>query len=144
VSDGLSHTLAIMEKAVWSQRYESSMEDSSTRSCEVFGWAHNAHQPTMRSISGDGGHAFGGMSGNWYGSPGRGIGPRLRGDDEPRLGESDWDQGFGSAHRGVIMSLFSDGAVRPIDDEIDSAMGGALFRLGCRDDGASTTFATIP
>jgi prepilin-type N-terminal cleavage/methylation domain-containing protein/prepilin-type processing-associated H-X9-DG protein len=144
VSDGLSNTLAVMEKAVWSQRYESSAQESSTRTCEGFGWAHNAHQPTMRSISGDGGHAFGGASGNWYGSPGRGIGPRLRGDDVPRLGERDWDQGFGSPHRGVVMALFADGSVRPIDDEIDSEMGGALFRLACRDDGATTEIAAIP
>jgi prepilin-type N-terminal cleavage/methylation domain-containing protein len=144
VVDGLSNTLAIMEKAVWSQRYQTSTESSATRSCEIFGWAHNAHQPTMRSISGDGGHAFGGASGNWYGSPGRGIGPPLRGDDVPRLGDRDWDQGFGSAHCGVIMALFADGSVRPIDDKIDEAMGGALFRLGCRDDGLTTNLPVIP
>jgi prepilin-type N-terminal cleavage/methylation domain-containing protein len=144
VADGLSNTLAIMEKAVWSQRYSTSMESSATRSCEVFGWAHNAHQPTMRSISGDGGRAFGGASGNWYGSPGRGVGPLLRGDDAPRLGDRDWDQGFGSAHSGVIMALVADGSVHPIGDQIDETMGGVLFRLGCRDDGLTTNLPAIP
>jgi prepilin-type N-terminal cleavage/methylation domain-containing protein len=135
VADGLSNTLVVMEKAVWSQRYSTSTESSAALSCELFGWAHNAHQPAMRSISGDGGLAFGGASGNWGGSPGRGIGPKLRGDDDPRQGDRDWDQGFGSAHRDVVMALFGDGSVRGIHADVDHAMGGVLFRLGCRDDG---------
>jgi prepilin-type N-terminal cleavage/methylation domain-containing protein len=135
VTDGLSNTLVIMEKAVWSQWYATSTDSPAALSCEVFGWAHNAHQPTMRSIPGDGGLAFGGMSGNWAGTPGRGSAPPIRGDDEPRSGNSDWDQGFGSAHVDVVMAVFGDGSVRPVNADIDQTMGGALFRLGCRDDG---------
>ena len=135
VTDGLSHTLVAMEKAVWSERYATSTASAAALSCEVFGWAHNAHQPTMRSIPGDGGLAFGGASGNWAGTPGRGSAPPIRGDDDPRSGNSDWDQGFGSAHIDVVMAVFGDGSVRPINAEIDQSMGGTLFRLGCRDDG---------
>ncbi len=138
VTDGLSHTLTVMEKAVWCQRYSTSTASSSALCSEVFGWVHNAHQPTMRSIAGDGGLAFGGASGNWSGSPGRGIGPPLRGDDDPRRGEMDWDQGFGSAHGGIVMAVFGDGSVRGINETIDQSMGGVLFRLGCRDDGLPT------
>jgi hypothetical protein len=138
VTDGLSNTLVVMEKAVWSQRYSASTDSSAALCCEVFGWAHNAHQPTMRSIPGDGGRAFGGASGNWAGSPGRGSAPLIRGDDEPRLGERDWDQGFGSAHCGVVMAVFGDGSVRGISNDVDQSMGGVLFHLGCRDDGLTS------
>jgi hypothetical protein len=138
VTDGLSNTLVVMEKAVWSERYSSSTESSAALTCEVFGWAHNAHLPTMRSIAGDGGLAFGGDSGNWSGSPGRGIAPPIRGDDEPRCGERDWDQGFGSPHAAVVMAVFGDGSVRGVDADVDQSMGGVLFSLGCRDDGSPT------
>lgn len=142
VADGLSNTLVLMEKAVWSQRYAASTSSSAALISEVFGWAHNAHLPTMRSISGDGGLAFGGASGNWSGSPGRGKGPRLQGDDHPRVGELDYDQGFGSAHAGIVMALLGDGSVRGINADIDDSMGGILFRLGCRDDGLTISLAS--
>ncbi len=144
VTDGLSKTLVLMEKAVWSHRYETSIDSSAARSCETFGWAHNAHQPTMRSISGDGGLAFGGASGNWYTSPARGIGPRIRGDDEPRRGDRDWDQGFGSPHDGIVMALFGDGSVRGVNALVDDSMGGVLFRLGCRDDDQAISLTALP
>jgi prepilin-type N-terminal cleavage/methylation domain-containing protein len=146
VTDGTSYTIVAMEKSVWSQRYSMSADQQPAECCEVYGWAHNAHQPTMRSVSGDGGLAFGGTTGSWYGSPGRGVGPQIRGDDEYR-GEDRrdagyWDQGFGSAHKGVIMALFGDGSVRCIGFGVDYSMGGALFRLGCRDDGLNVDSPT--
>jgi hypothetical protein len=88
----------------------------------------------MHSILGDGGLAFGGSSGNWYGSPGRGVEPAHGADDEARRGIDDWNQGFGSAHPGVVMAAFGDGSVRGIRLDIDDSMGGVLFRLGRRDD----------
>jgi hypothetical protein len=139
VTDGTSHTLVVMEKGVWSERYTVAADEPAAVCCEVFGWAHNAHQPTMRSIPGDGGRAFGGTTGHWFGSPGRGAGPKIRGDDEyrgsDRFDPGYWDQGFGSAHNGVIMALFGDGSVRCVNFDVDASMGGTLFRLGCRDDG---------
>ncbi|HEX6960277.1 MAG TPA: DUF1559 domain-containing protein, partial [Lacipirellula sp.] len=53
ITDGTSNTIAIMEKAVWSQRYTASSEWSDGW-YEIPGWSHNAHQTTMRSVSGDG------------------------------------------------------------------------------------------
>jgi prepilin-type N-terminal cleavage/methylation domain-containing protein len=139
VTDGTSNTLVAMEKSVWSQRYSMPADQKYAECCEVFGWAHNAHQPTMRSVPGDGGLAFGGITGSWHGSPGRGVGPKIRGDDECRS-EDRWnegysDQGFGSAHNNVAVALFGDGSVRGISFDVDNSMGGTLFRLGCRDDG---------
>jgi prepilin-type N-terminal cleavage/methylation domain-containing protein len=139
VHDGTSHTLVVMEKGVWSQYYSTSTDVSAAICCEIFGWAHNAHLPTMRSISGDGGLAFGGATGSWASSPGRGVGPKIQRDDEPRVNgernEMHWEQGFGSAHVDTLAALFGDGSVRGIQFDVDVSMGGALFRLGCRDDG---------
>lgn len=135
VTDGTSNTIAIMEKAVWTQRYQPA-DDSNGNWSDIPGWAHNAHQTTMRSVSGDGGVAFGGTVG--FGVAGRGIGPAVLGDDASRLnnsGEETPDQGFGSAHPGVMLAVFGDGSVSPISLEVDNTMGGVLFRLGCRDDG---------
>ena len=144
VIDGTSHTLVAMEKGVWSRHYSTSTDISAAICCEIYGWAHNAHQPTMRSIAGDGGLAFGGTTGSWGGSPGRGVGPKIRSDDEPRgkggWNEEYWEQGFGSAHMGILKALFGDGSVRCINFDVDVSMGGVLFRLGCRDDGLAIDY----
>ena len=44
------------------------------------------------------------------------------------------DQGFGSAHSAGFFGVFGDGSVRSIGYNVDTAMGGVLFRLACRDD----------
>jgi prepilin-type N-terminal cleavage/methylation domain-containing protein/prepilin-type processing-associated H-X9-DG protein len=142
VTDGTSNTIAIMEKAVWSQRYNPPGDWTESWN-EMPGWAHNAHQPTMRSIPGDGGKAFGGTANLW--TQGRGFGPAPLGDDENSVqdepdttatarSEVD-DQGFGSAHPGGMYAVFADGSVQAISLDVDSTVGGVLFRLGCRDDG---------
>ncbi len=102
------------------------------------GWAHNAHQTTMRSVPGDGGLAWGGSVN--AGTPGRGSAPPPVGDNETMIdgtprNDTYVDQGFGSAHSGVMYAAFGDGSVRGVRLDIDSSMGGVLFRLGCRDDG---------
>jgi prepilin-type N-terminal cleavage/methylation domain-containing protein len=146
VADGTSHTLVAMEKSVWSRQYSTSTDISAAICCEIFGWAHNAHLPTMRSIAGDGGLAFGGTTGNWASSPGRGVGPNIQRDDEPRGNEAwnemYWEQGFGSAHADILTALFGDGSVRGIQFDVDISMGGTLFRLGCRDDGMNANSST--
>jgi prepilin-type N-terminal cleavage/methylation domain-containing protein len=131
VTDGTSNTIAIMEKAVWNQRYTSSSEWTDGW-YEIPGWAHNAHQPTMRSVPGDG-------KGATFGTPGRGTAPAPLGDEAVTVGSEQRadveDQGFGSAHNGIMLAVFGDGSVRGVRIDIDNAPGGALFRLGCRDDG---------
>src|SRR3954454_5287369 len=70
VTDGTSKTAAIMEKAIWVGRYQ---PNSWTNGWDDMpGWAHNCHQTTMRSLSGDGGLAWGGAV-----TPGRGSGPAV-------------------------------------------------------------------
>jgi hypothetical protein len=34
-----------------------------------------------------------------------------------------------------MLAVFGDGSVRGVREDVDSAPGGTLFRLGCRDDG---------
>jgi prepilin-type N-terminal cleavage/methylation domain-containing protein len=136
VTDGTSNTIAIMEKAIWTQRYEPA-DDSTGYWSDLPGWSHNAHQTTMRSVAGDGGQAFGGSVG--AGTTARGVAPNPLNDDEQRPlgdnGEPAADQGFGSAHPGIMLAAFGDGSVSSINIDVDNSMGGVLFRLGCRDDG---------
>jgi prepilin-type N-terminal cleavage/methylation domain-containing protein len=138
VTDGTSKTVAIMEKAVWAGRYRP--ENWNEGWSDMPGWAHNAHQPTMRSLSGDGGLAFGGTAS--FGTPGRGIGPPVLPDGAAMSGTTSRstvpdgvDQGFGAAHSAGFFGVFGDGSVRSISYDVDTTMGGALFRLACRDDG---------
>jgi type II secretory pathway pseudopilin PulG len=142
VTDGTSHTIAVMEKAMWTGKYNPAAPTSNEMWerywNDIPGWAHNAHQTTMRSVPGDGGLVWGGSVN--AGTPGRGSAPPPVGDDEGTVGtsvrdENYVDQGFGSAHTGIMYAVFGDGSVRAVNLSIDSSMGGALFRLGCRDDG---------
>jgi prepilin-type N-terminal cleavage/methylation domain-containing protein len=144
VTDGTSHTIAVMEKAIWIGKYSPSGATSAEMWNKYWndipGWAHNAHQTTMRSAPGDGGLAFPSNGPVNGGTPGRGSAPTPVGDSEPTIdgtprNEDYVDQGFGSAHSGIMYACFGDGSVRSLSFDIDSAMGGALFRLGCRDDG---------
>jgi hypothetical protein len=87
----------------------------------------------MRSVPGDG-------KGATFATPGRGPGPGPLGDDAVTTVEGAQradakDQGFGSAHNGIMLAVFGDGSVRSVRVDIDNAPGGTLFRLGCRDDG---------
>jgi prepilin-type N-terminal cleavage/methylation domain-containing protein len=142
VTDGTSHTIAVMEKAVWIERYNPP-DDSSANWNDIPCWAHNAHQTTMRSIAGDGGLAFGSTTDNGSpvsaGTAGRGVGPSPVPDTansvDGQSRASSPDQGFGSPHTDIMFAVFGDGSVRGINESVDSAMGGVLFRLGCRDDG---------
>jgi prepilin-type N-terminal cleavage/methylation domain-containing protein/prepilin-type processing-associated H-X9-DG protein len=139
VLDGSSHTIAVMEKAVFVGSYQPSADSNSALWSELTGWLHCAHQPTMRSVPGDGGVL--GLNENGsaatFGTPGRGNGPAPLADNDDADGTraTGYDQGFGSAHPGGMHAVFGDGSVRTISLEVDSSMGGVLFRLGCRDDG---------
>jgi prepilin-type processing-associated H-X9-DG protein len=127
VTDGLSNTIAIMEKAVNSKFTRPDNWDW----WELPGWAHNSDWPNMRLI------------GNWM---------PLVNDNQDRasVGLGWWMQGngreaefgFGSAHPQVVNALFGDGSVKSVKTSIN-ACGNAswsdasciLYHLGHRSDG---------
>jgi len=104
VSDGLSNTIAIMEKAVNAKYAKPDNWDW----WDLPGWAHNSDWPNMRLI------------GNWM---------PLVNDSERRL---DWwyqgtvgasktaEFGFGSAHPGVTMAVMGDGSVRGVKNSLNA------------------------
>jgi prepilin-type N-terminal cleavage/methylation domain-containing protein len=148
VTDGTSKTIAIMEKAAFVGKYNVEGDWSSNWS-ELDGWAHNAHQSTMREVSGDGGQVFpktptGGGAGP--STPGQGPGPPLVNDGEPtvisttgterqRVDPAFNETGFGSAHSGGVIAVFGDGSVKMIGYDVDQSLAGTLYRLCFRDDG---------
>ena len=143
LTDGTSHTIAVMEKAAYIGKYNVSGTWSENWS-EADGWVHNAHQSTMRNVSGDGGLVYATLPSGGKGGAGRtqqGQGPELVPDtaefvDGNRRSEPDYeDQGFGSPHVAGIMAVFGDGSVRSISYDIDQEPGGVLYRLGARNDG---------
>lgn len=128
VSDGLSNTIAIMEKSVNAKFKNPDNWDW----WELPGWAHNSDWPNMRLI------------GNWM--------PLINDNqDRAAAGVGWWVQdssgktaefGFGSAHPGVVMAVFGDGSVKPIKTSINgcgnagwSDSSCVLYHLGGRADG---------
>ena len=146
VTDGSSHTIAIMEKAVFVGSYQPAADSNSALWSELTGWLHCAHQPTMRSVPGDGGVLGPNENGSLptAGTPARGNAPVPLADNADPDGNraTGYDQGFGAAHPGGMQAVFGDGSVRTISVDVDSSMGGVLFRLGCRDDGLTIDAAS--
>jgi len=116
VTDGLSKTILVMEKAASSDDYQATqIEDEFW---EKPGWAHCAHWTTMRLIRA----------------------PLLADNDPARF--EDGELGFGSPHLGTANAVFGDGAVRAISLDVEtsyniegSGQSGVLRWLGTRDDG---------
>ena len=119
VSDGLSSTVAILEKAC--------AQGSSTADprdwWELPGWAQSADWSTMRIAHVEGEY------------------PPVADATRRRIGDPflrDFDTGrykelaFGSPHPDVMLGVFGDGATRPIRLSIDPWV---FHNLGCRDDG---------
>jgi prepilin-type N-terminal cleavage/methylation domain-containing protein len=143
VTDGLSKTIAIMEKSAWVGDYNPSGTLADNWH-ETPGWAHNAHNPNMRSMRGDNGTAFGNGNYNRYyeSQPAADsedqVGGKPRGganSSNPDPTGSEPLENFGSAHPGIMNAVFGDGSVRALRIDVDATQGGTLFRLGCRDDG---------
>ena len=143
VSDGLSKTIAIMEKSAWVGDYNPTGTLSQNWH-ETPGWAHNAHNPNMRSMRGDDGTAFGNGNYNRYynSEPAPDSADQIGGEQRgganspnPDPETSEVLENFGSAHPGIMHAVFGDGSVRALRIDIDAGQGGTLFRLGCRDDG---------
>jgi prepilin-type N-terminal cleavage/methylation domain-containing protein/prepilin-type processing-associated H-X9-DG protein len=130
VPDGLSNTIAIMEKGVMAQNYQPQNWDW----WELPGWALGADWPNMRLI------------GNWL---------PLLADNQDR---PQWmyasagnvgrpaEFGFGSPHTGSINTLFGDGSVRSLSLTLNSGGNRSsndgtsiLYHLGHRADGFVVT-----
>jgi len=125
VADGLSNTIAIMEKAVWSQAYSPGFWDW----WDLPGFALPSDWPNMRLI------------GNWL---------PVQADNQTR---PDWmvsggnsgrpaEFGFGSPHAGVMNAVFGDGSVRGIILSANNCGNSSwsdnscvLYHLGDRADG---------
>jgi len=129
VSDGLSNTIAIMEKSVNGKYPKPDNWDW----WDLPGWAHNSDWPNMRLI------------GNWM--------PLINDNQDRAAAGLGWWQlggpgsktqefGFGSAHPGVVNALFGDGSVKPIRTTLNgcgnlswSDNSCILYHLGKRSDG---------
>jgi prepilin-type N-terminal cleavage/methylation domain-containing protein len=135
VTDGLSNTIAVMEKSVMS-RFAQPQVSPTWDWWELSGWSFPADWPNMRLI------------GNWlpllpdgqdrpawmYQSAGFSI------PTDPDAHPAEF--GFGSAHAGIVNALFGDGSVRALSMTLN-ACGNAnwsdesciLYHLGGRADG---------
>ncbi len=126
VSDGLSNTIAIAEKAVSNKQYQPRVWDW----WDLPGWAHGADWPNMR------------LAGNWI--------PLMQDSEWPRISWTNnangpnwfWEPGFGSAHSAGFHAVFGDGSVRMLRYSIGNSgnagfsdNNSVLYRLGKRHDG---------
>jgi prepilin-type processing-associated H-X9-DG protein len=126
VSDGLSNTVAVMEKSVKAGHYQPS-PDGNWDWWELPGWAHDADWPNMR------------LAGNWL--------PLLRDTDPRPSWMMQWDGrpaefSFGSNHTSGVNALFGDGSVKVINFSVNacgnsgwSDQSCVLYHLGGRQDG---------
>jgi prepilin-type N-terminal cleavage/methylation domain-containing protein len=129
VPDGLSNTIAIMEKSVKSRYYQPGNWDW----WELPGWAHDADWPNMRLI------------GNWLPLlPDGSERPRWMYDSAGGIGRPA-EFSFGSAHTRGVMTLFGDGPVKVISFSVNSCGSQwwsdgscVLYHLGGRSDGWAT------
>lgn len=119
VSDGLSATVAIVEKACAQGSYAARPGDW----WELPGWAQSADWSTMRIA-----HVEGEYPPVADAARRRIADPFLRDFDTGRYKEL----AFGSPHPDVFLAVFGDGAARPIRLSIDPWV---FHNLGCRDDG---------
>lgn len=119
IEDGSSNTILLAEKAVKSESY--SIERTNPFPFwELYGYYTGADWPIMRQF------------GAW--TQGEGSGPGeipVLADNEK--GPRPEDFGFGSAHPGVLVTVFGDGSTRTIQKEADLLL---LDRLGKRSDGS--------
>jgi prepilin-type N-terminal cleavage/methylation domain-containing protein/prepilin-type processing-associated H-X9-DG protein len=151
ISDGTSHTAALMEKMCYAPKCYQPDSNNGQNFGELPGWIDGAFYATVRYTP-NGKDAAGDPN-----SPGVLVtGPsgnnQLLSDmdtDRPTGGAgvvptSCQDFGYYSAHNTVMNALFADGSVHPISTKIEGVTAGGntanvdnciLFRLGARDDG---------
>jgi prepilin-type N-terminal cleavage/methylation domain-containing protein/prepilin-type processing-associated H-X9-DG protein len=128
VTDGLSNTIAVTEKAVWAGNYNPQVWDW----YELPGWVYPADWPNMR------------LAGNWIPLfPDSQTRPDWMYNSNGffRDGNGNWqpaswqtgpprpaDYGFGSAHPGVVNALFGDGSVHTLSMNLNT--GGCTGPAG--------------
>jgi len=139
VTDGTSKTVAVMEKAVWSQFYQPVGDGGNLWDwTEIPGWAFGFDWPNMRMAPPI-------VGPDAIDIPGYKTAPRSDIDTGARIAMGANDSGygplptgnyadisFGSAHTGLMNAVFGDASVHSISISIDRQI---LFRLGCRNDG---------
>jgi prepilin-type N-terminal cleavage/methylation domain-containing protein len=123
ISDGTSNTILIAEKSVQEAYWTIPTTGPPNRypHWEIYGYYVGADWPHMRQ--------FGALTGGT-----RGEVP-VRGDNNPRPAVGQYEeQGFGSAHPGIICAVFGDGSTRIINQDADLFL---LDKLGKRADGST-------
>jgi len=151
VSDGLSNTILVMEKQVWDQQYQIPGIEPTASSgdySEFPGVWHGAQYETMRSVF----HPL--LQDNESNVKYNGSTLRASGTATT----TNVDDGFGSAHPGVMNCVMGDGSVRTIELTIDNGLPtwtssatpldytklSVLGRLVIRDDGQTIDPNAIP
>jgi prepilin-type N-terminal cleavage/methylation domain-containing protein len=141
VSDGLSHTIAVMEKAQNGKYYQPNPGgyDACFWDIGFGGWIAPSYYGTMRLVDiygdckprSDSDPRLDMKANNWYND----------GTQSPSDPGNTQEFAVGSAHANVINSLWGDGSVRPVSINVQhdktSAANSVLSRLITRDDGQS-------
>jgi len=132
IEDGSSNTILVAEKSVQSEFWTVTGANP-WPFWEAYGYYTGADWPHMRM--------FGALT---QGTASTNPEVPVRGDDESRPGVAAETQaqelGFGSAHPGVIISVFGDASTRSIDRSADLLV---LDQLGKRADGSTTTISAL-
>ena len=130
IEDGASHTILLAEKAVQSFYY-TIPSASPWPFWEMYGYYTGADWPVMRMF---------GARTQGAASPNAEI--PIRGDNEPRNSANSNVQefGFGSAHPGIICSVFGDGSTRSISQSADLIV---LDQLGKRADQSAPSLDSL-
>jgi prepilin-type N-terminal cleavage/methylation domain-containing protein len=130
IEDGASNTILLAEKSVSSQYYNIP-NTNVWPYWEMYGYYTGADWPVMRM--------FGART---QGAASTQAEVPVRGDNENRSGPpaSTAEFGFGSAHPGIICSVFGDGATRIISQAADLIV---LDQLGKRADGSSPSLDSL-
>ena len=126
VTDGLSNTVVIAEKAVSNRQYSPRVWDW----WELPGWAHNADWPNMRLL------------GNWIPMMPDSQYPRISWTNNANGANWYWEPGFGSNHTAGVNALFADGSVHMLNFSMNSCGNSGwsdgtciLYHLAGRADG---------
>ncbi|TWU25871.1 DUF1559 domain-containing protein [Bythopirellula polymerisocia] len=127
IEDGTSNTILLAEKSVQS-KFWTIPSSSPWPFWEVYGYYTGADWPVMRM--------FGALT---QGSASPSPEVPIRGDDERSGGQSQ-EFGFGSAHPGIINTVYGDGSTHTISDSADLLM---LDHLGKRADGSLVSSAEL-